>query len=78
MYRTAAVTQRVIRDETGKVIDWRYDEVNRAWYDLVGVEPGTAVGRTIREVFPGIEEAWVQELVGPVEAGEPARFTRQV
>lgn len=68
----------VIRDDSGRIIDWRYDEVNDAWYDLVGIERGCAVGRTIREVFPGIEDAWVMEFAQVVETGEPIRFTRQV
>ncbi|WP_374294478.1 PAS domain-containing protein [Sphingomonas sp.] len=68
----------VVRDDTGRIVDWRYDEVNNAWYDLVGIERGCAVGRTIREVFPGIEEAWVMEFARVVETGEAIRFTRQV
>ncbi|MGP4806379.1 PAS domain-containing protein [Agrobacterium cavarae] len=68
----------VVRDESGQIIDWRYEEVNNAWYDLVGVERGCAVGRTIREVFPGIEDEWVMEFARVVETGEAIRFTRQV
>ncbi|WP_298089729.1 PAS domain-containing protein [uncultured Sphingomonas sp.] len=68
----------VVRDDAGRIVDWRYDEVNNAWYDLVGVERGCAVGRTIREVFPGIENEWVMEFARVVETGEPIRFTRQV
>ncbi|WP_192847139.1 PAS domain-containing protein, partial [Aureimonas sp. AU4] len=68
----------VIRDASGHVVDWRYEAVNDAWHDLVGVPRGTAVGRTIREVFPGVEDAWVDEFARVVETGEPARFTRRV
>lgn len=69
---------RVVRDETGRVVDWRYEEVNAAWYELVGVAPGSAIGRTIRQVFPGIEDKWVDEFAEVVETGETIRFTRQV
>lgn len=68
----------LIRDAEGCVIDWRYVEVNAAWYDLVGIERGCAVGRTIREVFPGIEDAWISEFADVAERDEPIRFTRQV
>ncbi len=68
----------VLRDDAGRIIDWRYEEVNDAWYDLVGIARGGAIGRTIREVFPGIEDEWVLEFASVVEAGEPVRFTRQV
>ncbi|MFC3217623.1 GAF domain-containing protein [Tianweitania populi] len=72
------VLGRVVRDAAGQIIDWRYEEVNAAWYDLVSVPAGTAVGRTIREVFPGIEDEWVNEFADVVETGKAVRFTRQV
>ncbi len=72
------IVGEVVRDEAGRIIDWRYNEVNNAWYDLLGVERGSAVGRTVREVFPGIEDEWVMEFARVVETGEAARFTRQV
>ncbi|KQM30933.1 PAS domain-containing protein, partial [Sphingomonas sp. Leaf10] len=68
----------VVRDADGRIVDWRYEEVNDAWYDLVGVEHGCAVGRTIREVLPGIEDEWVLEFARVVETGQAIRFTRQV
>lgn len=67
-----------IRDAAGRIVDWRYEEVNDAWYGLVGITPGCAIGRTIREVFPGVEDEWVLEFASVVEGGEPVRFTRQV
>ncbi|WP_158555180.1 GAF domain-containing protein [Fulvimarina endophytica] len=72
------ILARVLRDESGRVVDWMYEEVNSAWHQLVGVEPGMVVGRTVREVFPGIEDEWVMEFADVVETGEPIRFTRQV
>ena len=36
------------------------------------------IGRTIREVFPGIEDAWVDEFAIVVDTGEPIMFTRKV
>ncbi|WP_182085950.1 GAF domain-containing protein [Aureimonas sp. ME7] len=72
------VLGRVVRDESGAVVDWRYEEVNDAWHDLVGVSRGTALGRTIREIFPGVEDEWINEFARVVETREPVRFTRQV
>ena len=76
--REGFILGRLIRDGSGRVTDWRYEEVNRAWGELVGVPSEQAVGRTIREVFPGIEEAWVQDFAEVVETGRSATFTRQV
>mgnify|MGYP005991707381 CR=1 FL=1 len=72
------IVGEVIRDEAGAVRDWRYVEVNRAWGELVSIDPATAVGRTIRELFPGIEDAWVNEFADVVETGRPVSFIRQV
>ncbi|GGE02190.1 hypothetical protein GCM10011390_21310 [Aureimonas endophytica] len=69
---------KVVRDAEGRVTDWRYEEVNQAWGDLVGISPKSAAGRTIREVFPGIEDEWVNEFAVVVDSGETIRFTRQV
>lgn len=76
--REGFVVGEVIRDEAGRVIDWRYEEVNHAWYDLVGIERGCAVGKTVREVFPGIEDDWVMGIAGVVDSGEAMRFTQKV
>lgn len=72
------VLGKVLRDAEGRIVDWRYEEVNNAWYDLVGIERGCAIGRTIRQLFPGIEDDWVLEFARVVETGEAMRFTRQV
>lgn len=69
---------RVVRDAAGQIVDWTYEEVNAAWYDLLGVPRGRAIGRTIREVLPGIEDAWIAEFATVVETNVPMRFTRQV
>ncbi|GGE12441.1 hypothetical protein GCM10011390_34490 [Aureimonas endophytica] len=69
---------RVLRGEGGRIVDWVYEEVNRAWGELVGIAPERALGRTIRELIPGIEDAWVNEFADVVDTGQPIRFTRQV
>lgn len=72
------IVGEVVRDAGGRINDWRYIEVNPAWGELVGIDPATVVGRTIREILPGIEEAWVTDPAQVVETGEASTFTRQV
>lgn len=69
---------RVLRDRDGRIQDWRFDEVNAAWYDLMGMKPGTVIGRTARELLHGADDAWIQEFAAVVEGGRPVRFTRQL
>ncbi|MBP2302239.1 HWE histidine kinase domain-containing protein [Azospirillum picis] len=76
--REGFILGKVIRDADGRIVDWCYEEVNDAWYSLVGMASGAVVGKTIREVFPGIEDDWVMDFARVVDTGEPIRFTRQV
>ena len=68
----------VVRDDLGRVTDWRYAHVNPAWTELVGLSREATEGRTVREVIPGIEDAWVDEMARVVDTGEPASFLREV
>lgn len=68
----------LVRDADGRATDWRYLDVNPAWGQLVGIDHLGTIGRTIREIFPGIEDEWVQEFVEVVESGQPKTFTREV
>lgn len=68
----------LIRDVDGSAVDWRYLDVNQAWAELVGVEAGTALGRTVREVLPGIEDVWIDDPARVCGTGVPASFVRRV
>ncbi len=68
----------LVRGSDGHVADWRYLDVNPAWGNLVGIEPRSAIGRTVRELFPGIEDSWIDEMAAVVKTGQPSTFTRQV
>ena len=68
----------VVRDGAGRIVDWRYVDVNPAWERMVGVARETAVGSTLREMIPGIEHEWIDQFGRVVETGVADRFTRQV
>ena len=72
------IVGEVIRDEAGHITDWRYVEVNEAWGRLLGIDASTVAGHTVREVIPGIEEAWIDDFAQVVETGEPSKFTREI
>lgn len=61
------VLGEAIRMASG-AIDMRYDTVNPAWEEILGVRAKDVRGRTAREVFPKTEEAWF-ELVARVGFG---------
>lgn len=68
----------VVHDARGVASDWRYVDVNQSWAKLVGVDAAVARGRTIREVFPGIEQQWVDQGLDVIGRATPAVFERQV
>ncbi len=53
----------IIVDETGRPIDYRIDELNPAYERHSGLHD--AVGKTARELVPGLEEVWI-EMYGDV------------
>ncbi|RZM25413.1 MAG: PAS domain S-box protein, partial [Sphingomonas sp.] len=69
----------LVRDDDGKVVDWRYLEANPTLGDLVGLPSEQTIGRTIRDVFgPSIEDAWVSDFARVMKTREPVTFVRQV
>lgn len=53
-------------------VDYRFVEMNPAWEVHTGLE--NAVGRTVREVLPELEEQWVRIFGGVARTGRPVRF----
>ena len=72
------VIVEAVRDVEGTVIDWRHLDANQAWGEMVGIDPLQAVGRTVRDVMPSVEEAWISDLAGVADTGEATTFTHQV
>jgi PAS domain S-box-containing protein len=61
-----------VRDEDGKIVDFRYDYINEAGCRMNGRSREETVGRSYTGLFPGIKESeWFQGLVRTVETGEP-------
>ncbi|MBD1914097.1 MULTISPECIES: PAS domain S-box protein [unclassified Leptolyngbya] len=62
----------VLFDETGKAFDYRFLEVNPAFEKQTGLVD--AIGKTVRELVPQLEEHWF-ELYGRIAlTGVPERF----
>jgi PAS domain S-box-containing protein len=46
---------RILTDHSGKPIDYEFLEINPAFEKLTGLKEAEIIGRTVREVLPGIE-----------------------
>ncbi|WP_223833843.1 PAS domain-containing sensor histidine kinase [Spirosoma profusum] len=47
-----------IRDPSGKMIDYRFLQVNPAFGKLTGLEPAQTHGKTAWDMLPGLDEKW--------------------
>ena len=68
----------MIYDVQGKPIDFRYQVVNPAFGKLTGLPVEQVVGRTVKEVIPGIEPFWIESFDRVVQSGQGKRFDNQV
>ncbi|MDO8589265.1 MAG: MEDS domain-containing protein [Armatimonadota bacterium] len=68
----AFALHEIIRDENGKPRDYRFLEVNPAFEAQTGLTD--VVGKTMREIFPGIEPKWIDTYSRVASTGEPVHF----
>ncbi|MDX9795108.1 MAG: PAS domain S-box protein, partial [Kiritimatiellia bacterium] len=66
----------MVRDESGQPTDYRFLAVNPAFERMTGLRAADVVGRTIREVMPGIEQHWIETYDRVVTTGVPVHFER--
>ncbi len=63
-----------ILDRKGTPVDYRILEANSAFEKQSGLKITDLVGKTIKEVLPGLEESWVQTYCKVAITGEPVHF----
>ena len=64
----------IICDEDGTPCDMRHTFANRAYERHTGRPIAEALGRTAREMWPGIEPHWIERYGKVALTGEPAHF----
>jgi PAS domain S-box-containing protein len=67
-----------VRDDAGRMVDFRFLQINPAFEKLTGIAPSLALGRTVTEVIPGFERDIIDLYARVVDTGEPAEFEVQV
>lgn len=64
----------IILDAQGHPCDYRFLSVNPAFEQLTGLKAQDVKGRTVREVLPSTEEAWIQRYGEVALSGKPLHF----
>jgi len=68
----------MIYDENGKAIDYRFLEVNPAFEKLTGLKAIELLGKTVKEVIPGIEQYWIETYAEVVKSGKDKVFENYI
>jgi two-component system, cell cycle sensor histidine kinase and response regulator CckA len=71
---TGFALHEIICAPDGTPEDYRFLAVNPAFERLTGLRAAQVVGRTAREVLPGLESRWIEVYGRVALTGEPAEF----
>ncbi|MDB5936236.1 MAG: hybrid sensor histidine kinase/response regulator [Massilia sp.] len=63
-----------MRDEAGRMVDFRFIEVNPAFGGQTGLDPAKTIGRSAREAIPGLQQSLIDTYAAVVDTGEPNDF----
>ena len=77
LFRTMSAgfaVHEIITDRAGRPVDYRFLEVNPAFEHLTGLRASEIVGRTAREVLPGLEDSWIEAYGDVALNGRRASF----
>jgi PAS domain S-box-containing protein len=64
----------LVQDEHNHLIDFKFLEVNPAFEEVTGVKKENIIGKTIRELMPGLKSAWIENIGKQVKEGKSVRF----
>ncbi|MFP4556538.1 MAG: PAS domain S-box protein [Bacteroidales bacterium] len=64
----------VVKDDKGRVIDYRFLEVNSSFERLTGLKGEDVVGKTVLQVLPKTEKKWIKIYGNVATTGQPVQF----
>lgn len=70
----AFAIHEILLSEEGTPIDYRFLAVNPSFERMTGLRAEEIVGKTVREVIPGIEPEWIQRYGRVALTGRPEHF----
>ena len=65
---------KIILDKKNKPVDFVFLKVNKEYELQTGLSSDDILGRTAKEIFPTLEEKWIQKLGTVAIKGKPDRF----
>ncbi|CAG0928951.1 two-component system, NarL family, sensor histidine kinase EvgS [Thermoflexales bacterium] len=61
----------LIEDDAGQAVDFRFLDVNPAHARIIGLPPEAVLGKPASELFPGLEESWLEAVAQVARTGKP-------
>ncbi|MCB1191964.1 MAG: PAS domain S-box protein [Leptospiraceae bacterium] len=71
---TGFAYHEIILDDFGKPVDYRFLDVNPAFEKLTGFKKKDIINKTVLELFPDMEDIWLEKYGEVALLGKPARF----
>ncbi len=65
---------KIICNEQNKPIDYQFIEINPAFEKLTGLKKENVIGKTVKEVLPGIENFWIDRYGKVALTGQSVEF----
>ncbi|MET3106556.1 PAS domain S-box-containing protein [Oxalobacteraceae bacterium GrIS 2.11] len=67
-------SHEIIQDDRGKVIDYRFIEMNPAYEQITGISASEAIGRTVLDLLPGTDTSWIEVFGQVALTGKPLDY----
>jgi PAS domain S-box-containing protein len=64
----------IITDQNGAPVDYRFIDINTAFEKLTGLKRENILGKTVREILPGMEKDWIEKYGHVALTGETLHF----
>lgn len=65
---------KIILDDSGKPVDYRFVVVNPAYEKMTGLLSENIVGKNVLEVLPDLEPSWIEKFGDVAITGNPTHF----
>lgn len=71
---SGSAVHEMLYDNQGRPIDYRFLAVNEAFENLTGLVAEEIIGKTVKQVIPGIDPHWIERYGRVAQTGEPVTF----
>ncbi|MGC8865702.1 MAG: PAS domain S-box protein [Bacteroidales bacterium] len=64
----------IICDDQGEPTDYLFLDINEAFTRMTGLSPDFVIGKTVKQILPGVEDYWIKRYGKVALTGQPDSF----